>query len=251
MTNPRSVIPNDNLTAYERWELPLVDEARGKPSAAAPPMAASPEPATASLDGQNTFDLGDDALLQQVSLPTADELESIRQAAYEEGLSQGYGEGLKKGEAVILQKQKLLEQQSRQLLTVLRALQQPMAKVDDEVEAELLSLVLAVSRQVIYCQMRLEPKEILAAVREGLSALPSHARKVRLYLHPQDLQFLREQMQLLGEDFHGELLSDESLKAGGCRLTSDISTVDMDLEQRIALIFGRLQQEPDVTEVES
>lgn len=250
MTNPRSVIPNDNLTAYERWELPLVDEARGKPSAATPQMPASPEPAVASADSQDSFGLGDDALLQ-VSLPTADELESIRQAAYEEGLSQGYGEGLKKGEAVILQKQKLLEQQSRQLLTILRALQQPMAKVDDEVEAELLSLVLAVSRQVIYCQMRLEPKEILAAVREGLSALPSHARKVRLYLHPQDLQFLREQMQLLGEDFHGELLSDESLKAGGCRLTSDISTVDMDLEQRIALIFGRLQQEPDVTEVES
>lgn len=241
MNNPtRGVIPNDQRTAYERWELPLVDEARGRPSASAP----APAPVEPLLD--EAIELPDESLLQ-VNLPTADELESIRQAAYEEGLSQGYGEGLKKGEGVILQKQKLLEQQSRQLLTILRALQQPMAKVDDEVEAELLSLVLAVSRQVIYTQMRLEPKEILAAVREGLAALPSNARKVRLFLNPQDLAQLREQMTHLGEDFHGELLSDESVKPGGCRLTSDVSTVSLDLDERMSTIFGRLHQPESVS----
>lgn len=234
MSNQRDVISNDNRTAYERWELPLVDEARGRPN---PRTAPVPEPvAEVVLEAPSA-----DEMLA-VNFPTADELENIRQAAYEEGLSQGYGEGLKKGEAVIVQKQKLLEQQSRQLLTILRALQEPLAKVDEQLEAELVSLVLAITRQVVYSHVQTEAKEILAVVRAGLSALPASARKVRLFLHPQDLQHLREHMLHLGEDFHGELTADETIKPGGCRLSSDSSAINLELDERIAVIFARLQQ---------
>ncbi len=163
-----------------------------------------------------------------IGAPTARQIELLQEQARREGFAQGRAEAL----AAVREP----------LEAVLRALAEPLKTLDDDLEQELLALVMAVARQLIRRELKTDPGEIVACVREALAALPAAARQVRVHLHPEDAGLVKSALHLEGREAeHGfRLVEDATLSRGGCRVTSETSQIDASLETRLAAVAARL-----------
>lgn len=166
-----------------------------------------------------------------ISVLTAKQIEQVQQAAHDEGFAAGYAEGLASVRAP--------------LEAVLAALAEPLAELDESVMQELVSLITAVTRQLVRRELKTEPGEIVAVVREALSALPSAARKVRVHLHPEDAALVRAALSLNDTEAEEQgpvwRVLDEPVQArGGCRVVSDTSQIDASVEARLAAVVARM-----------
>ncbi len=245
-------IIRDDAQPIRRWELPAVEE---KGVAEAESGAASEEPETAADGG------GQPRLEPAPARDLDQELVSARKQGYEEGYRIGSEEGFQKGyEAGInegLQRGKERAEQSESLIEIerqqlqariqhfeqlLRALADPVSQVDKEVEDQLVELVLAVSRQLIRRELKADPGQIIAVVREAVSLLPVAAREYRLALHPEDAVLVREALAM--DDREGDrpwtIVEDPTLTRGGCRVVSEASYIDATVERQLAAVAATL-----------
>ncbi|MEN8165867.1 MAG: flagellar assembly protein FliH [Pseudomonadota bacterium] len=173
--------------------------------------------------------------------PTAAELEAIHQQAYDEGFKKGKQEGFefghKEGKA---QARKELQGYVSQLDELLASFSEPLRELDNQVEKELLSLVIAIVRQLVRREVKSDPNLIIGVVREALSILPVSSRNVRLLTHPEDAGLIRE-IYALGEAEVGwSLVEDPVINRGGCRVVSDSSQIDATLDSRLASLIAPL-----------
>lgn len=201
---------------------------------------------------------------QQILPPTLAEIETIRAEAeaegFEQGQQQGYQEGLEKGRLVGLEQgheegyaqgkeqgyqQGLLDAQQsvKQFESLMQQLVAPLALVDTEIEQSLLNLSMTLAKAVIGHELKTHPEHILAALRQGVDALPLKEQGIHVRLHPDDLlivEQLYDAQQL--EKNRWELESDPSINPGECIVNNTRSTVDMGLETRIKSVFENLVQ---------
>lgn len=191
-------------SAYERWELPNVS---------------------------------DNSLKDQPALPTAEEIEQIETAAYNEGLKAGREEGLRKGQVEI-------NLRCQQLNKILTFLQRPLDDLDEKVTDQLFHLAMTVTGQLIRRELHVEPGEVVAVVREAMASLPIAERKINIYLHPEDAILVRDALSLSHDDESQpwKVNEDPLLSRGGCRLQAGQSFIDASVETRlnriIATLFG-------------
>jgi len=202
------LITSESLTAFERWELPAVGGARS-----------------------GSEDLSVDAVRGLVS---AQKLEEIRKAAAREGFEQGRREGFQAGQHEVQNRVQRLSQ-------VLTALAEPLREVDAQVEEELVALAVAIARQLIRRELKLDPTEIVAVVREALAVLPSHARNIQLVLHPEDAALVREKLAVgEGDERRWRIVEEPTLTRGGCKVATDHSRIDATVEKRLAAAIARV-----------
>lgn len=164
---------------------------------------------------------------------TASELEEIQRQAHQEGFQAGYKEGLDKGQAQI-------RSQVERLTKITALLQSPLEALDDEVEEELVALAVAVARQIIRRELKTDPGQIVAAVREAVGALPLASRQVRIHLHPEDATLVRGAMAPAEGEQSLHIVDDPALQRGDCKLTSETSQVDATVEKRLASIAAAI-----------
>lgn len=207
-------IPKEKLTAYERWELAAFDEDEQKARAAAaqpvappppePPPPPPPEPEPPA-----------------VPLPTAEEIEQMHADAHRQGYAAGYDEGIARART-----------EAARIDTAMENLDRSLHRIDQEIADQLLALAIEIAGQVLRQSLRLKPELLLPAVREALAALPLHNGHPALFLHPDDMALVREQLgdQLAHNGWR--LLADPSLEAGGCRVEAGASEVDATLATR-------------------
>jgi len=188
-----------------------------------------------------------------------EELEALRQEAYDEayrrglaegrqlGMDEGHEQGYKAGE-------KEAAKVVRRMDRVLQALNEPLEQLDDEVEKQLLDLALLLTRQIVRRELRSQPGEIVALIREALQMLPLASRDVRVHLHPDDAQFVRGTLGAEEQDASWQIVEDPALSRGGCRVTSETSHIDATLERRLAILArdllggGREDDEAEASE---
>lgn len=199
------VIPKENLTAYQRWELLGFDD---KPAAAKPP---SPEEELVA------------------SLPTAEELERMQQDAAQEGFKSGHEEGYKAGYEA---GRKAVGAVAARLAALTEELDQEQLRQDEGIARELLDLALAVARQMIRTSLRVKPGIVQEAIREALTALPSLTGHLRILVHPDDVEPLREFMESEHGHFSFKVVPDSRLERGGFRIESSHCEVDGQLPAR-------------------
>lgn len=165
------------------------------------------------------------------TLVTAQRIEEIEQEAWEAG----HARGLKDGQA---EARTQAAREVQALRGILDQLAEPLAVLDETVEDSLLELVLAVARQVIRRELRTDPGQIVATVREALEALPVAQREIVIKLHPEDAVLVREH---LGEGRpRWTIEEDPTLTRGGCRVASESSRVDATVERRLNAIAASL-----------
>ena len=175
------------------------------------------------------------------SPPTAAQLEAVQQKAYEEGFEKGKQEGFefghKEGAAQAKEKMHGYAGQMEQLLVTFA---EPLRELDDQVEKDLLSLVISIVRQLVRREVKSDPSLIVGVVREALSILPVASRNVRLMLHPEDAELIREVYALGDTDMGWSLVEDPVINRGGCRVITDSSQIDATLESRLASLIAPL-----------
>lgn len=160
----------------------------------------------------------------------AEQLKDLEKKAYDAGYGKGRDAGYAAG----------LKEVQTAAAPLLAALRQPLDKLDEEVERELIELALAIARQIVRREIRQDPGQVVAVVREAIAALPVAMPRIVIRLHPGDVALVREAMALAEDSEALRIVEDPSMTRGSCRVVTDTSQVDATIETRIAGIAARL-----------
>ncbi|MEN3156814.1 flagellar assembly protein FliH [Alkalimonas sp. NCh-2] len=186
---------------------------------------------------------------------TAEQMELLRQQAYEAGFSEGKDDGFAKGyeegrqqgqedgvkqglaegkKLGLEEGQQQSELQFKALALLLDKLQQPLQQLEQQVEQELVALTLAMAKAVLQTEVQTNPQVILTALQQAIDALPLAQGKVQIKLHPDDLALVQQKYNPEQLKERGwQLLAEPTLSRGGCRLETELSRVDRTVEQRL------------------
>ena len=184
---------------------------------------------------------GEPEVDESPGLLTAAQLDQIQKAAHAEGFEQGrkegqaYGhrEGLEEGRAATRAKIDRLDE-------LLLALDKPFEQLDQQVENEIVTLVISMVRQLIRREVKLDPGQIVGVVREALGILPISARNIRVVLHPEDADLVRQAYTLGDHDQKWQIVEDPVIQRGGCRIQTDTSQIDATLDSRLNSLIAPL-----------
>lgn len=161
--------------------------------------------------------------------------ESLRQAL-EEANARGYEAGMARARTEMSARLAALDEGIKRLDAVLHVLARPLEQLDADIERELAELALSVGKQLARRELRIEPAQVIAVLRESLALLPAAAREVRVHLHPEDAVTVRERLPAPAGDRAWTLVEDPTLSRGGCMVHSQASRIDARLEARIAAV---------------
>lgn len=239
-TRDRNRIPKEQLTAYERWELPLLDE-RGN-----------------EVPREEERD---------VKPLTAGDIEEIRQAAredgYNEGREQGYEAGFAEGreaghkeglESGLVEgreqgkgegyeeARKEIDSKLDRLEHLMGELVLPIKRHEDELETALVNLTTVLARAVVYRELTLDSSQIQQVVRRTMESLPSTAENIRIRVNPEDCELVREVAGRL--EASAAVVEDSGILPGGCQVETRHSLVDFTVEKRFQrAVQGMLDQQ--------
>lgn len=255
-----------DIGTFDRWSLPSFDPEGthpvepGAPSgAAAAPATASPEPAPASHAAPAAahaepppMPISEDVLLENVKPLTLDELEAIRQDAYNEGFATGEKDGFRAGQLKAKQESDLtLASKLQRLETLMGHLMAPIAEQDKLIEHGLVLLVGQIVKEVIQREVSVDSSQVRLVLREALKVLPMGAENVRIYVNPQDFELVKSVRERHDEKWR--IVEDETLLPGGCRVESEQSRIDASVETRLTQALKQLaeQQREQATQPQS
>ncbi len=166
------------------------------------------------------------------------DLDAVGRQAWEEG----FAKGLEAGQVAALQQQQplllALQQNAARLGSVLDFMATPLAALDATVETQLATLACAIARHVVRRELRSDPAQVIAAVRETVALLPVTARDVRVHLHPDDAAILRERLAEPHLRRAWTIVEDPVLQRGGCRVVTEDSQIDARIETRIGAVVA-------------
>jgi len=161
--------------------------------------------------------------------------EAVRRAV-KEAEARGYEAGMSRARTETSAQLTALVDRVRRLDAALQLLARPLEQLDADIESELAGLALAIGKQLARRELRIEPAQVIAILRESLALLPAGAREVRVHLHPEDAATVREHLTAPASQRAWTLVEDPTLSRGGCVVHSDSSRIDAKLESRIAAV---------------
>jgi flagellar assembly protein FliH len=210
ITEEANVVTSEELADYQRWQAPhvvSVDDVKGK------------------LD---------------VFL-TIEDIDALQKQAQLEGYSAGFEQGKAAGHEAGLESAKNdVNSQVMSLRQIIETLNTPLEDLDAEMERDIVALVTTVARQVIRREIKTDPEHVIGAVRSALVALPINDRKIKIYLHPQDIELVKKGLSLEEEDASWRWIDDPTLSRGGCRIETANTLIDASVEARLDSIINKL-----------
>ncbi|PSJ46266.1 flagellar assembly protein FliH [Zobellella endophytica] len=228
----------------EHWSWPDMSLPPPRPRGTALRIKAEPEPIYPAPEPE-----------EEPAPLTAEALDAIRQAAFEEGFGEGRQQGFEQGreegrlqglqeghEAGLQQGldqgladgQALIREQTEQWQHLLEQLARPLAGVDQVVEQSLVTLAVELARNLLKTEAATSAQLLLATLHEAVGALPGHGGGVTLYLNPEDLALIEQHFDEASRRQRGwELVAEPSFGRGDLRLKTAMSELDVGLARRI------------------
>lgn len=234
---PSELIRAKDVAEFDRWAIPSFDPQVEE----APEPEPQPEPEPESQI--------EEVAVEDVKPLTLEELEAIRQEAYNEGFATGEKDGFRAGQLKAKQEAEVaLAAKIASLEELMGHLLEPIANQDRELEQGLVNLVSQMTRQVIQRELATDSSQIRHVLREALKLLPMGASNIRIHVHPQDFELVKALRERHEESWR--ILEDESLQPGGCRVESESSRIDASVETRLATALKQLfeQQRAQATQ---
>jgi len=171
---------------------------------------------------------------------TVGELEEVERRAHEEAYAKGRAEGLAAAEREMRPQLQQLQARIERFDGIIATLAQPLHQLDVEVEEQLVQLALTVGRHLVRRELRIEPAQVIAIIRETVALLPASARDVRVHLHPEDAAIVREKLAKPTGERVWTIAEDPVMGRGGCRVTTETAHIDARLETRIGSVISAL-----------
>jgi flagellar assembly protein FliH len=170
------------------------------------------------------------------------DLDAIEREAWDKGYADGHEAGLQAAQQQQQAASAEIDRRVQHLGDILDFMAKPMAELDDQVQRQLALLAGAIARQVVRREIKLNPDDIVGLIRDTIALLPVTARDVRVHLHPDDARLLRSRLAEISSERAWSIVEDAVLPRGGCRVTSETSSIDAQVEQRlgaaIAAVLG-------------
>ncbi len=171
---------------------------------------------------------------------TVAEIEDVERRAYDEAYAKGHEAGLAAAKAEQQQVLAQMKSQVARLEQIMSALAEPLKDVDAQVEGELTNLALAVARQLVRRELRIDPAQVIAIIRETIALLPAAARDVRVHLHPDDAAVVFDRLAATTTERAWTMVEDPVMTRGGCRITTENTQIDARLETRIHAVISTI-----------
>ncbi|SCW95040.1 MULTISPECIES: flagellar assembly protein FliH [unclassified Pseudomonas] len=220
---PSDLIRARDVGGFDVWSLPSFD-----------PHVPEPEP-----EPVEELPEMEEVPLEEVQPLTLEEVESIRQQAYNEGFAVGEKEGFHSTTLKVRQEADVaLTAKLRALESLMLNLFDPIAEQDSQIEKSLVGLVQHVAKQVIQRELAIDSSQIEHVMREALKLLPLGVGNVRLYINPQDFELVKALRERHEETWR--IVEDAALLPGGCRVETEHSRIDATVETRISQIMAKL-----------
>ncbi|MGI3131242.1 flagellar assembly protein FliH [Halopseudomonas pachastrellae] len=230
--NESELLRSSEVSGFSRWDLPSFDEAphqvaleREAPEVDEPEEQEEPE-----------------IEVEEVKPFTVEELEQIRQEAYNEGFSTGEKDGFHAGQLKGQQEARsALEARLGEIEQLMAQLMAPLQQQDEQIEDMLLMLLEQMLRQLLQREVLVDRTQVVTVLRGALKALPVGAENIRIYLNPKDFDAIKALRERHEESWR--LLEDDGLMPGGCRIETEHSQVDATLETRLQQLLAQLQEQ--------
>lgn len=202
------IIQKEQLTAYQRWELPAFDIVK-----------------------------------VANAVPTVAQLEQIQSQAQEEGYNAGHAKGYAEGAQKAHDEAQKAHDEALRLTGMIGALEKELQQVDQQIAQDLLDLALEIAKQMLQQTLKVKPDLLLAVVREAISELPHFNQHAHLVLHPADAELVRANMgeQLAHTDW--KIFEDTQMERGGCRVETAHSQIDATLATRWKRVVSSIGQD--------
>ncbi|MCF6250653.1 MAG: flagellar assembly protein FliH [Methylococcaceae bacterium] len=152
---------------------------------------------------------------------------------YDQGFEQGKAEGSKKGYEENLH---LLRKQTAEFVSLLESLSEPFKELDQAVEKELVDLSIGIANQLIRREIKIDPGQIVAVIREAVNALPIASQNLTLRMHPEDAELVRSSLALDDISPPWNIIEEPLITRGGCKVETETSNIDVTVENKLATI---------------
>jgi flagellar assembly protein FliH len=100
-----------------------------------------------------------------------------------------------------------------------------------ELENTVVDIALNLAKSLVKSEISARPDILVDTVKHCLAVLPSSDKKVRVYLNEHDVELLKKLQAPDAKEW--DVLIDQNLSSGGCRVETDYSEIDYSVEQRI------------------
>ena len=237
-------VAKEQLTAYQRWELPAFDIVEK-------PIEVNPTP--------------------NAMYPTAEEVEQIHKQAYdesyaeghaegsergyeeghqqgyekghEEGHLKGYDEGYEEGAQKARSEEEAAHEESQRLIEMIGGLDKELQQVNQQVAQSLLDLSMELAKKMLHQALKVQPELLLGVINEAINDLPHFSQHVRLILHPTDAELVRSKMGEQLEQTGWKIFEDTKIEPGGCRVETMHSQIDASLATRWKRVVASIGQD--------
>lgn len=190
---------------------------------------------------------------------TEQEIELIKQQAYQEGLHQGqeagFKQGYEKGKEQGLQDghqegleagkiegvaagQEFIQQQVQTFVSLANQFAQPLELMNAQVEKQLVDMVLVLVKEVVHVEAQTNPQVILDTIKQSVESLPISGHAITLKLHPDDVEIVRSAYGEQEIDMRNwTLASEPALNRGDVQIEAGESSVNYRMEDRIRSVI--------------
>jgi len=190
---------------------------------------------------------------------TVDEIEKMQQQAYDEAFAQGkkegFDDGFKEGSSKGFEKGfsegkiegekkgyddnlHLIQKETAAFVSLLESLNEPFKDLDEEVEKELVNLAIGMASQIVRREIKIDPGQIVAVIREAVNALPVASQKLTIQMHPDDAELVKRSLALDHATSLWNIIEDPLVTRGGCKVKTETSNIDATIENRLAVIVA-------------
>jgi flagellar assembly protein FliH len=175
------------------------------------------------------------AAQEEVALLKRQAWEEGYQAGREEGRREGFQAGAAEAEA-LREEAEHYRQRARQLLKEARRAYRDTIKAAQE---QILDLALEIAAKIVGKQVELNPDIVLDIARRAIHEV-AEGQFYIIYAAPPDAEFLRQHREeLLKEVAAGarlQVVADEELKSGGCRVETESGFVDATIDTQLETV---------------
>lgn len=208
-----TVIPKEQLSAYQRWEMASFGDDRQSPATQ-----------------QNAA-----VVAKQAAEEVERQREEARQQAYAQGLEEGRAAGLAQGRMEAAR-------ETERIRRIADNFHNEITRADESVTNDMLDLALDLAKAMLKTALKVRPELVVPVVGEAIRYLPSVQQPALLVLNPQDVPLIVEHMKDELDKAGWRIVEDPQVERGGCRVETASNQVDANTPvrwQRIADALGK------------
>ena len=215
----------DTQGAFKRWEMTSFGDER--PSTLAARIQAEERAAAAVAASAAAAAAASLPSMPAMQLPSAAELEALREGARAEGYAEGLEEGRAAGRAEAYEAGRAeMAAEMDSLRAVAATFSGAVAAADETIASDVLDLALHLARSMVRTAFTVRPELIIPIVREAIDYLPVLQQPAILALNPDDIEIVRA---ALGDELDKggwRVVADPQVGRGGCKVDTASNQID-------------------------